>query len=265
MEKKYKMLKEDTIEVKGHTLYRIEALRDFGIVKKGNLGGFVEKEKNLSQFGGCWVFDNAKVFDNARVSDDAKVFDNALVYGDAEIFGNARIYGNAEIFGNARIYGNAKVSCEAKVYCNALVYGDAEICEGAIVFGCAEVYDNAVIRGDAEVFGNARVFGDAIVSDDAKVFGKSEVFNSSVLTVNAYITNTNDYINIGPIGSRDAYTTFYLNEDKKIIVNCGCFNDTIEEFIKAVNRTHKDNKKYRSQYIGAITYAKCVLYNESIL
>ena len=253
MEKKYKMLKEDTIEVKGHTLYRIEALRDFGIVKKGNLGGFVEKEKNLSQFGGCWVFDNAKVFDNARVSDDAKVF------------GNARTYGNAEIFGNARIYGDAKVSCGAEVYCNALVYGDAEIRECAIVFGDTEVYDNAVIRGNAMVFGNARVFGNAIVSDDAKVFGKSEVFNSSVLTVNAYITNTNDYINIGPIGSRDAYTTFYLNKDKKIIVNCGCFNDTIEEFIKAVGKIHKDNKKYRSQYIGAITYAKCVLYNESIL
>ena len=265
MEKKYKMLKEDTIEVKGHTLYRIEALRDFGNVRKGDIGGFVEKEKNLSHYDICWVSDDAMIFDNAKVYDNAEVRGDAEVYGSAEVFGNAIVYCDAEIFGNARVYGNAIVSREAKVYCNALVYGDAEIREGAIVFGGAEVYDNAVIRGDAMVFGNARVFGNAIVSDDAKVFGKSEVFDSSVLTVNAYITNTNDYINIGPIGSRDAYTTFYLNKDKKIIVNCGCFNDTIEEFIKAVNRTHKDNKKYRSQYIGAITYAKCVLYNESIL
>ena len=221
MKKKYELVKDDTIEVNSFgclkVLYRIKALKDFNDVKKGDLGGYIEKEDNLSHEGNCWIYDNAKV------------------------------------------------SCGAEVYCNALVYGDAEIRECAIVFGDTEVYDNAVIRGNAMVFGNARVFGNAIVSDDAKVFGKSEVFNSSVLTVNAYITNTNDYINIGPIGSRDAYTTFYLNKDKKIIVNCGCFNDTIEEFIKAVNRTHKDNKKYRSQYIGAITYAKCVLYNESIL
>ena len=68
-----------------------------------------------------------------------------------------------------------------------------------------------------------------------------------------------------PVFTKIGVLSLFLNKDKKIIVNCGCFNDTIEEFIKAVGKTHKDNKKYRSQYIGAITYAKCVLYNESIL
>ena len=44
MEKKYK-LTEETINVNGRTLYRIEALRDFNDVKKGDKGGFVEDEE----------------------------------------------------------------------------------------------------------------------------------------------------------------------------------------------------------------------------
>lgn len=38
--KKYK-LTDKTIEHNGHILHRIEALKDFGDVKKGDLGGFV--------------------------------------------------------------------------------------------------------------------------------------------------------------------------------------------------------------------------------
>ena len=66
MEKKYKLTNE-IINVDGYTFYRIEALRDFSDVKKGDKGGFVENEENLSQNGDCWVYNNAKVFDNAKV------------------------------------------------------------------------------------------------------------------------------------------------------------------------------------------------------
>ncbi len=38
MEKKYKLTNE-TLEYNGRTLYRIEALRDFSDVKKGDIGG----------------------------------------------------------------------------------------------------------------------------------------------------------------------------------------------------------------------------------
>lgn len=48
--KKYKLTNE-TIEYGGKTLYRIEALIDFGNVKIGDHGGFIEKEENLSMYG----------------------------------------------------------------------------------------------------------------------------------------------------------------------------------------------------------------------
>ena len=61
MEKKY-MLTDETTTIKGRTLHRIKALKDFGEVKAGDLGGFIEREENLSQEGNAWVGDYAKVF-----------------------------------------------------------------------------------------------------------------------------------------------------------------------------------------------------------
>lgn len=58
-------LTADRIEEKGVTLHRIKALIDFGDVKAGELGGYVEKEENLSQYGNAWVYRHAKVFGNA--------------------------------------------------------------------------------------------------------------------------------------------------------------------------------------------------------
>ena len=82
MERKKYELTDVAISWKGHTLYRIKALKNFGAVQKGDLGGYVEKDKNLSQEGNCWVGDDAKVYDNAKVYNNARVCNRALVYGD---------------------------------------------------------------------------------------------------------------------------------------------------------------------------------------
>lgn len=51
---KYK-LTEETKQIDGLTLYRIEALKDFGDIKRGDKGGWIEKEDNLSQDDNAWV------------------------------------------------------------------------------------------------------------------------------------------------------------------------------------------------------------------
>ena len=64
--KKYR-LTEETIRVGNRTLYRIQALRDFGEVKEGELGGYIEAEKNLSQCCNARVSDNAWVYGNSDI------------------------------------------------------------------------------------------------------------------------------------------------------------------------------------------------------
>ena len=121
-------LTDETIDVSGTTLHRIKALKDFGnvkkgelggYVKKGELGGYVESEYNLSQIGNCWVYGNARVCGDAELCGNAKVCGNARVCGNAWVYGNAEVYGNAKVYGNARVYGNAEVCGNARVYGNA--------------------------------------------------------------------------------------------------------------------------------------------------
>ena len=142
MGKKFELTTDTKIHF-GRKLFRIKALVSFRNVQVGDLGGYVESEKNLSQSGDAWVYGDAEVYGNARV------------YGDAEVCGNAWVYDNARVYGDAEVYGNARVYGDAEVYGNARVYGDAEVC------GNAWVYDNARVYGDAEVYGNAWVYGDA--------------------------------------------------------------------------------------------------------
>src|SRR5574344_2837097 len=91
MKKKYE-LTDETLEWGTHILHRIKALKEFAEVKKGDLGGWVESEYNLSQDGTCWVYDDAKVFENARISLDAIIFDKAEVSDNAKVYDHAWIY-----------------------------------------------------------------------------------------------------------------------------------------------------------------------------
>ena len=68
--KKYELTGECKVYF-GVTLRRIKSLIDFSDVKKGELGGFIEKEENLSHENNAWVYGNAEVSGDARVSGDA--------------------------------------------------------------------------------------------------------------------------------------------------------------------------------------------------
>ena len=68
--KKFKLTSEFIVDISGVKLFRIKALIEFGNVKAGDLGGYIEKEENLSHMGNAWVSGNAQVFGDARVSGD---------------------------------------------------------------------------------------------------------------------------------------------------------------------------------------------------
>ena len=222
MEMKYK-LTEETIIYFGKTLYRIEALKDFGNVKKGDKGGYVEKEDNLSQEGNCWISDNAKVFDSALVSGDAEVFGYAIVYGNAKVYDNTLVYGNAKVFDNAYVYG------DAYVYGNALVSGDAK------------VYDYAKVSDNAQVYGNAFVYDYAIVCGNAEVSGNAEIKNSS------------DYIVFKNCWSSGRYFTWTRNNN---MWKVGCFYGTGEELIA---KAYKDSEISGREYERVVNYVESII------
>lgn len=146
------ILTNETFELLGHTLHRIQAVRDFADVKAGDLGGFVESTSNLSQSGNCWVYDNACVFGNASVSIDAKVKDHAVVY-------NTYI----STPGDSRL-NRTSVSDSAVVENRAIVRNRAMIKHFSVVSG------NAIIENEVQLTGRSFVGYDSIITQPDEFF-----------------------------------------------------------------------------------------------
>lgn len=223
-------LTSNTKVVFGITLYQIQALKDFGSVKAGDLGGYVEKESNLSQEGNCWVSGSAQVYG------DAHVYSNALVSGNAQVYGNSQVYNNARVCDDALVSGSAMVSGNATVSSSALVYSSAMVSGNATVSGSALVYDSAHVSGNATVSGNAQVYGDAQVYGNARVYGDAWVslkytFLCQIQGSKHFVTIMDDNIQIGcllktytewkkevkTIGLQEGYTKEQVEEYKKYI------------------------------------------------
>ena len=272
-EKHFKLLKDDSIEIDGVKLYRIEATRDIPQhgVKKGDRGGYIEKEDNLQD--NAWVGRNAKVYGNALVceeavvTDEARVFENAQICGNSMVSGEAKVYGSAEIDENAQIEDEVEVYGEAKVYGNVLIfekaeiYEDAQVSGDATVAGVAQVYGDAVVNGNAQVCENAQVYGSAWILGDAEVYGnacvsgETEIRYGVCLTDEAYVKNNEDFCFFYGFGRTNRRTTFFKTKEGNIFVVCGCFEGTLEEFIEKVKETHGDNK-FAKEYLSIVEVVK---------
>ena len=187
--KKYELVKSESIVHNGRTLYRIRALREFTIsrgvaIKVGDIGGFVESENNLSQEDICWIFDDAKVYENAKVLDDAVIYKHAEIFGyavirkNAQVDDNAHICGAAEVFHNAKIYGNAVVTGKAQIYNNAQIHGFAVVCGKAKIRNYAQIYDSACVSDEAEICGSSLVCNVAEIGKNKKIKNGKYIFKS---------------------------------------------------------------------------------------
>lgn len=176
------------------TAYRIRALRDFGDVKMGDLGGYVESEKNLSHEGNCWIYDEAVACCDAVVKDDAvmrneaRAGQSAVISGDAELFGDARIKGYAEVTDHARAGWKWDGIQNAEGYKNGdttVIQGCSKVSGHAQVLGEVVVDDHAVIRGNASVEGK----WPTIPADKYKAYYIGCVSDNAVIEGNAKVTN----------------------------------------------------------------------------
>jgi carbonic anhydrase/acetyltransferase-like protein (isoleucine patch superfamily) len=261
-DKKYTLIKCDR---KG--LFQIKALRDFSDVKKGDVGGYVSGECNLSHYGDCWIYNKAVVRDNAVVSCNARLFNYAEVSGNARVFDNAEVSGNAKVFGNAMVYdnavvgGHAKVSENAEVCGNAIVsgcaevmgkanvYGNAEVNDCAKVFGNTNVHGNAVIRGDASVSSFAVVLSDAVINGNAIVRGNVTIDGVAFITGNAVVESIGDYFVFKNTWSSGRYFTWTRSNN---MWKVGCFYGSGEELIKKAYSDDKLKGKMYEIYVNLV-------------
>ena len=102
---------EETIKVSGKVLHRIKAVRDFEFIKAGELGGYIEKEENLSHEGNCWVSDGAVVYGNARVFGEAEICRNTEIKGKTDYIVFKNWWSSGRYFTWTRSNNMWKVGC----------------------------------------------------------------------------------------------------------------------------------------------------------
>lgn len=110
-------------------LFQIRALIDIPRhnVHKGDIGGYIENDFNLSHKGKAWVADEAKVFHASVVSGDAYVSGDSIV-AYSTVQGKVKIYGSAVIRhsmvkGYFYMEGNVEVNASYLNLRNSEVYG----------------------------------------------------------------------------------------------------------------------------------------------
>lgn len=211
--KKFELVENLTLYHNGGLLYRIRSLKNFGDVKKGDIGGWVESEKNLSQKGLCWIYDDAKVCAKARVSENARVMDLAVVDS------NARVYGTAGVCDDSRVTNGSIVSGNSFIIGNGYIGGD-------VVVNGHERIDFTVIRSTDyvtykdpfvdDVYYTASTSRDIWLSNDGSVcIGDNKGIPSESFIgrcVGAYENNTDEYLPI----SRVNYIKGIVENHKKL-------------------------------------------------
>ena len=169
---------------------RIVALKDFSNVKKGEIGGFVSNENNLSQYGDCWLYGNSKMFGNC------KMFDNSKMFGYSEMHDYSEMHNNSEIHNNSKMHDNSKM------------------------FGYSKMHGYSKMDNNSEMHDNSKIFGNSKIDNNCKIFGNSKI--KSVILSNSYECFNISYLKYNLTITKDLVfggcKTFTHNEFKNLIL-----------------------------------------------
>lgn len=111
--------------------------------------------------------------------------------------------------------------------------------------------------GDNSKFGRGSEFG-----EECKFGADTEFGDGCNIECNFFEnleTPAVKVVKIGYIGRRNDSTYFFQTAGQGIYVRCGCFFGSLKEFEAQVKETHRENKQYLAEYLGAIKYIKSIM------
>lgn len=245
MSLKYELLEDDVImSPENKPLYRIRALIDFGNVKKGDLGGYVESDSNL------WRGTD----DNSWVGDEAQAFGGSFVCHNAQLRGHSKICGKAQLRNNAQAHGYTLIRD------NAFIYGDVIICGYPILphdikFVCdlSRVNDDIIVNSSDPsmnvispgviIGGNANIGNNAHIDNknDDSISKKVIILGNTRIYADAYISRCEDY-NMAQYtikGDKVANITAYKTADGSLRFVDGDFIGTKQELMDMIESRSK--------------------------
>lgn len=205
--------------------YRVVAMKDFGNVRAGDIGGIVHSAKNLSQDGNCWIGVGVVIEDaHSRVAGDSVVLGCCTIRGGSRICGNVVIDSKcnqivierkSSIDGDVHITGECHFDCSSitrcgkvkidssRFVCSRLYYADT-LTINDVTLDDVRVRGNSVIEhatlNKCEVYG-VEIYGPVRLIDCwlelcnldlSKEAGLDPTFNKAAIGYNAYIRKVED-------------------------------------------------------------------------
>lgn len=277
-EKKYEFTGNTTM-YNGIILYQIRAVKDFYIfdtwyhynekchVHVGDIGGWISDEDCLAQDDNSWIHPSAKII-YSTISEEVYIGKNTIVYNSEILSDRFSAFAGCGIF-------NHNIYCEDSFICRMQIGGkdrgrksskrDYELAEYVGVRCLSsrvklELLDFCNVVMDIPLFGDAPQYN--------KFLGKQYITASNTnnyktllkdicLRVDCHISRPEDILRIEGIGSRCDTVIFVKSYDETHInVQTGCFGGTVDEFIDAVKKTHKNNPFFIEEYMMAVEIAK---------
>lgn len=150
-----------------HTIYpflhRVRALRDIGDkVRAGDMGGFVESERNLSIESG----------------DDSWIFDDAICAGEGRVEKGSQLFGSAVVCGRACLTDGANMSAHSRAEDDAYIQG-ADLCGHARASGKSRVLASPDGTARPILSENCAVYG--TVQGDIHVMGSTVIMSGETV------------------------------------------------------------------------------------
>lgn len=156
-------------------------LRQIVRLSDGLIGGYIESEDNLSQFGKCFVYDGALVKDNAKVLGDVELRENCKIVDSAVVKGNVVIGENVIVGENALVDGSVHLSGRVKVRGHSRIVDKASLDDQVIVEGNAYIGGKVIIGGNVVVKDNARIIGNVVASENACIGGTCQICDNAIV------------------------------------------------------------------------------------
>lgn len=259
MSKKYVFTK-DTIVHEGVVLHRIKAIRDIGtMAEKGTLGGYIEKESNLSQEDDCWVDRDSKVLGNVQIQNYVRIY-NSTIHGsicikDGTLIMNSVINGDGTIDGSGCIEQSNIAGCFTIKNSNI----NHVTCSAKCVIIIHSNIDNSSLS--YSTINNSKIeysnVGENVDIIDSIIYNTDINKNVSLNNVNIEnetpINSNSDVLVFKNNWSSLRFFTYYVPSKKWFV---GCFKGTGKELIE---------KAYKDSELSGKMYEKYVKFAENEL
>ncbi len=252
--KKYELTSETRMLNDGTIVYRIRSLKNFKTiidrdVKIGDLGGFLESEKNMSHDGLCWVFDEAVGCGNSCRSGNSVGYGNSVQKDNSRQIGNSRQSGKSWQFGNSVQSGDSWQSGNSRQFGNSRQSGNSWQFGDSMQFGNSRQFDNSMQFGSSMQSGDSRQSGNSRQIENSWQSGNSrQTGDSRQSGYSRHDFGTDDGIDTvvvlsGNFGEQKSIT---IQPDLMHIV-CGRFSGTFDEFrLNVINKYGEAFGDYKS-------------------